>query len=384
MPFPLRPRRVTPGRASASSLRPSSLPARPAVLVDILPELLPRLGHIRPLRESLRLWSLVLEARGVEHRVRDAPGSSHGLAEGMAQGWALEVLEPLAPRAVDEIAAFERENRGRRRQIAPGNPPSAAALPGALAVVLGLICMHGLTVGNIGAAGAALAHRAGLPDSHDAWIRLGGADARLMVHFGEWYRAVTALTLHAGPEHLGANACLGGIFLVLAGRELGLGVALCLTILSGMLGNMLNAWFHGAMHLSIGASTAVFGLLGALTTHRTLVMLAQDVRANHGWARERPALAWARVFAPLAAGVILLGLFGTGGGEGPSGPNGPGEPGRGGRTDVLAHLFGFVAGVGLGWILHRYNDWSRRTATAWALGLGSLGLVVAAWIMALR
>ncbi|GAB7078513.1 rhomboid family intramembrane serine protease [Megalodesulfovibrio paquesii] len=328
--------------------------------MDILPAVLEHATAQRPLRESVRLWTLVLEARGVDYRLRDRTAPS----EDAALDWSLEVLEPEADRARDEILAFERENRSGRPMVLAD--PSPWAVPGALAVVLGLICLHGLSTG----AGSAWT---GLPAEHGQWVHLGAADARRMLMYGEWYRAATALTLHADAEHLGANACLGGVFLVLSARELGLGVALCATILSGVLGNACNAWFHGGfhggMHLSLGASTAVFGLLGALTMFRTLALhsLEASIRAH-----ERPMMAWIRVFGPLAAGIIMLSFFGTGGQEGAS------------RTDLLAHLFGFLAGVGLGAVVHAGGQRLRRLPWAVALGWGSLLLVAWSWWQALQ
>jgi len=65
----------------------------------------------------------------------------------------------------------------------------------------------------------------------------------------------------------------------------------------------------------VGASTAVFATLGLL--------------AAYSWRRRRdPGDRWAYRWAPLVAGVILLGFTGAGGE----------------RTDVLAHLGGFAMG----------------------------------------
>ena len=80
---------------------------------------------------------------------------------------------------------------------------------------------------------------------------------------GEWYRIVTSGFLHAGLLHLGMNMFLlyqlGGILEPALGR-LRFAVAYVVSLLSGSLGVLLldpNA-------LTVGASGAVFGLMGAL------------------------------------------------------------------------------------------------------------------------
>jgi membrane associated rhomboid family serine protease len=77
---------------------------------------------------------------------------------------------------------------------------------------------------------------------------------------------------------------------------------------------------------SIGASTAVFAGLGLLTGRAIRVLRGEGGR-----------LRWRPVFVPLAAGVTLLGLFGAGDV----------------RTDVVAHVTGFAAGLMLGVSLNK-------------------------------
>ena len=91
-------------------------------------------------------------------------------------------------------------------------------------------------------------------------------------------------------------------------------------LLSGMAGNLANALFFKQGHLSIGASTAVFGALGflaALHFHRKLKSGRRDERRK----------AW----LPLAGGLALLGFMGTSV-----------------HSDLMAHLFGMAVGICLG------------------------------------
>ncbi len=78
---------------------------------------------------------------------------------------------------------------------------------------------------------------------------------------GEYWRLLTAMFLHGGVLHLAMNV----IALVQIGRlyELMFGSARFLTVyfVSGLLASLASAWFtRGA---SVGASGAIFGILGA-------------------------------------------------------------------------------------------------------------------------
>jgi rhomboid protease GluP len=158
--------------------------------------------------------------------------------------------------------------------------------------------------------------------SPEAWEKAGALDSQAVFDRGEWWRVATALFLHADLGHVLAN--VGAGFFVFSsltstiGRMRGwllLGLAACV-------GNFAAAALnYPGPYESIGASTAVFAGLGLLT--------GRAVRALHGNSGQRR---WRTVLAPLAAGVTLLGLFGSGGL----------------RTDVVAHLTGFGAGLGLG------------------------------------
>ncbi len=146
-------------------------------------------------------------------------------------------------------------------------------------------------------------------------VRLGRSSASA-INEGEWFRAVTALTLHSGVRHLSSNIFFGGIVVFSLSSLVGTGKAWFLALLSGFLGNMMNAWYYGSAHNSIGASTAVFGVVGILG--------GLQFFSNF---RERKMFAW----LPFAAALAMLAFLGSSL-----------------RTDVLAHFFGFVAGVPIG------------------------------------
>lgn len=165
--------------------------------------------------------------------------------------------------------------------------------------------------------------------SSQGLIELGRADAVGIVDRGEWWRAVTALTLHADAVHVVSNLVAGLGFAFFVARFFGAAGGCLLILLSGVAGNWLNAWvYYPEPHFSIGASTAVFGALGLLTGVGVWVALAEPL--------QRRALP--RWMVPIFGGLTLLGLIGVGDGL------------VDGLVDVAAHISGFMCGVVLGMI----------------------------------
>ena len=184
------------------------------------------------------------------------------------------------------------------------------------------------------------------------WFAAGRMDGGRMLA-GEWWRPVTALTLHADAAHLLGNLVFGSFFGYSVARYLGGGFGWLAIVASGALGNFANGWLAGPNHLSIGASTAVFAALGILSAYC--------------WRRGFPAQASRRErFAPVIAGIGLLAFTGT----------------AGANTDIGAHLLGFVAGFGNGFLIARLGFPVSRNAQL-ACAFAAVGSVVVAWLAAL-
>jgi membrane associated rhomboid family serine protease len=187
---------------------------------------------------------------------------------------------------------------------------------------------------------------------------LGELDAA-QIQGGQWWRAVTALTLHLDGSHLAANLAAGVWFGYLAAREIGSGMAWLLVVIGAALANLFEGWFGPSTHLSVGASTAVFTALGLMVAH--------------SWRRRyHLPQRWALRWAPLIAGAVLLGWFGSGGEGGDV------------EVDVVAHALGFVFGCLLGGaaalplvsaLLERVPQWLAGAVAVLAVG--------AAWSCAL-
>lgn len=141
---------------------------------------------------------------------------------------------------------------------------------------------------------------------------------------GEIYRTVTSLMLHSDYPHLAGNIAGIGIFGTAVCSITGAGVGWLMILLSGILGNLANAALFRYGHISIGASTAVFGAVGILAAYQ----LCRKIKIA-----DQRMKAW----LPIAGGLALLSFLGTGL-----------------HSDLTAHLFGFVAGVCLGLIYALY------------------------------
>lgn len=176
---------------------------------------------------------------------------------------------------------------------------------------------------------------------------------------GQWWRPVTALTLHADIGHLAGNLLSGVCFGLLLSRRFGYGVGWLTMFASGILGNLITAWFYfPKQHLSLGASTALYGGLGILV----------GTAMQQFWSL-RTWRAWRQSLLPLAAGLTILGLTGIGQDN----------------IDIFGHIYGFLSGLGLGLVVSGLLG-SRILANKWQ-GLcasGTLLILAFAWLVALR
>ncbi len=152
----------------------------------------------------------------------------------------------------------------------------------------------------------------------------GASSSVALFRDGEWWRPFTALFLHADVPHLVGNLAGGAIFVTLISRAIGPLMAWVMVLTCGVIGNVITARAsYPDAFLSIGASTAVFAALGILSGLGVSETL-----------HDRPNLPWARIAAPVLAGMVLLGWLGSGGGST--------------NTDVLGHVCGFGAGLVVG------------------------------------
>lgn len=87
--------------------------------------------------------------------------------------------------------------------------------------------------------------------------------SRWGIEAGQYYRFFTCMFLHGGLLHLASNGVYLYYFGVRAERLLGTGWFLVLYLVSGLCGGLLSVAFSSG-GISIGASGAIYGLLGAM------------------------------------------------------------------------------------------------------------------------
>jgi rhomboid protease GluP len=280
-----------------------------------------RAGERGPLTDA----SLVLSAIDVDHVVdRDA------------DGWGLFVPVPQVARAIAELETYRDENRATviRRPRVTIIDRGWVGVIGYLFVIWALPTLE-------------VSHAFGR-----TW-REGGEMQAGLVMAGQWWRTITALTLHADLGHIVANSLFGAVFGVLVGRHFGSGLGWLLVVLCGAIGNSLDAALQPDDFLSIGASTATFaavGLVGGFVWRR-------------GYYR---AVDWRRSFAPIFATIALLAYTGIGDE----------------RTDVVAHVTGLTTGLGCGIVVAGFDVRRLGRIGQYCAGIAVVGLVALAWWLA--
>jgi membrane associated rhomboid family serine protease len=272
--------------------------------------------------------ALVLTAVGIQSVVME---------EG--EGFMLYVPVGDAAEALRQLAAYDEEEA---RRVRPG-PRARFAVPkpeGPLVVIAVMLFFFVATEASAW----------GID-----WLRQGAAQAGLIMQ-GEWWRTVTALFLHADGTHLLGNLTMGVVVGLLVAQLLGSGVAWFAILLSGIVGNALNAAIQLPGHTAIGASTAVFGGIGLLAG---FTQVSAAAPWHHGLRR----------WAPAGAGLALLVMMGM----------------AGEKTDVWAHVTGFLTGGLLGLAFGRWGDGlAGRTRLQALCGSAIFAVGGAAWFLALR
>lgn len=153
-------------------------------------------------------------------------------------------------------------------------------------------------------------------------LNLGAMNNYLVIVKKQWWRLFTAQFLHIGILHLVSNIVMIYYMGMMTERMLGHFTFLLVYLLSGVGGNLLSLAFGKDNSIGAGASTALFGLFGAV--------IALGLRH-----RDNPAIAYvarqALILAILNLGIDLF------------------LPG----IDTLGHLGGLISGFLLAFI---FND----------------------------
>jgi membrane associated rhomboid family serine protease len=278
-----------------------------------------------PDRLPLERASLVLTAIDIDNGI-EADGAE----------WRLWVPSEAAIRANAELDKYSEENRPR--QVLR---PRVTTIDSGWAGVIGFLLIIWM-----------------LPSLEASatfgwnWRSIGEMNAGLVAD-GQWWRTVTALTLHADLGHLTGNSLFGAVFGLFVGRHLGSGLGWLLVLACGALGNAIDACIQADDFRSIGASTATFaavGIVGAFVWRR-------------GYYR---AIDWRRSLAPIFAAIAMLAYTGM----------------AGENIDVIAHVMGFASGLCCGVIAAGFDIRRFGAFAQTACGIAAVSGVAFAWAMA--
>lgn len=241
-------------------------------------------------QDQVDSYGLVLSAYGLPHSIKQSD-----------RGWEIWIDDAFRDNAMNLILKYIEENSDLPFSEEKEKPVYKKTFTGIWVCLLLLVC-HIAT------------DRSG---DYEKIVNKYGASAFDILN-GEIYRTVTSLTLHSNYLHLAGNITGIAVFGTAVCSITGAGVGWFMIILSGIMGNLINAALFRYGHISIGASTAVFGAIGILAAYQLCRKIKIDEERMKAW-------------LPVAGGLALLGILGSGR-----------------HSDITAHLFGFIAGIGLG------------------------------------
>ena len=276
-------------------------------------------GTYRQIRDD----SLVLLSQGIEHRLLRSE-------EGPFQIFIVPEFEAAARQQLD---LYHRENPPKEEN--PPIPLSFSLQP--LWVLLAPVIFT-------------------LIDFSDKLNLHGpGVSDAAKVMKGEWWRSLTAQTLHGDMRHLASNLLCGYIVMNMITFRIPLLRLAPFIAAAAAIANLCVSATVQTDFRSLGFSSFVFAAIGCLAVIEFRLM----PRESHGMLRR---------FAPLC-GAASLAVF----------------LGLGENADILGHAYGFVAGLFCGFIPKKKSlRWGTPLSSADGLGLLMYyGLYLAAWKLAL-
>lgn len=247
----------------------------------------------------------------------------------------------LLPDGAERAQAMERRHVVAQRIRV--RPPRATLTLLAL-IIAGYVVQHAM-----GAFDGPVAARSAV------MLRLG-ANAAALVGEGQWWRLFTANFLHGGHLHIFLNGLallsLGSVLEKLIGTSRFILVYLA----SAAAGALASAWAAQGP-FSVGASTAIFGLLGAFAviSFRFGSQLPAGIRQSRRW--------WTFILGINAALPLLAPALGDGAVATVLS-----------QIDVAAHFGGFVAGLAVAFLaypsLKYFDPWARPSLGILGAALG--------------
>ena len=210
---------------------------------------------------------------------------------------------PVGHQCPECVAEARREYRqGPGRQIAVANL-KATPVTKILLIAMGIGYVWELVVAR---GPGALFGGPGYQDLIDAGALvpvIGGTVAHPIggILGGEWWRLLSSMFLHAGLIHLALNSYVLWIFGVEIERQIGRLVMLAVFLVTGVFAGATSFAFAPGYVISVGASGAIFGLVGAFIAYNYL-------RRQHVMAQARLRGALTMLLINLIIGFSIPGI----------------------------------------------------------------------------
>ncbi len=281
---------------------------------------------------QLNVYSLVLSAANVTHRIESVG----------ANEISIYVAENKVEKALYELAAYDHENLNW-----PYKQPRQTFEP--IFKAMSFIVVTCL---------ALLYYKTGAWSDTSIWFNKGAGDSARILQNSELFRLVTSLSLHADLVHLLSNCILGGAVLHFFLNILGNGIGLSMLTVTATLATYINVIIHGPGHRFVGFSTAIFAVIGMLSTISFIYKSDETKTTAYGF------------IMPIMAGLALLAFLGS----------------SGARTDLGAHLFGLLCGLLAGNIvrLPHFNNLRNSFYLQTLLGILPFIIFLYCWQSALN
>ncbi len=188
-----------------------------------------------------------------------------------------------------------------------------------------------------------------------AQLRLIGALTHEGIVNGQWWRAITALTLHGDIAHIMSNTFFGSLFGLFVGRHMGSGFGWLVVLICAAIANLVNGLLMAPEFRSIGSSTACFVALGLIPAFSW----------RNGYFK---GSGWKKGFAPIFGAIAMFAFTGVS-----DQPN----------TDVTAHIFGFLSGLLAGLLISKSRVENLTLKDQQRAGIFSLFLILISWLTAI-
>lgn len=180
----------------------------------------------------------------------------------------------------------------------------------------------------------------------------GGALVPALVAQREWWRLISSVFLHSGFTHLGFNMLSLYFLGALAENAFGRWRFLALYLLSGLAGGVAYLYFGGFDTPAVGASGAIFGLLGSVL----------------GFSLRQGTFSWQN---PLVRQLLILTALNLYLGFSVS------------NISNTAHIGGLLGGLAFGWLMAPtvYSQKKARATTPVIAVFCAELVLVAAWLI---